>query len=93
MLYLKGISSGVFSEALAVLPGPDAEGMSSSTITRLKASWWEEYEAWSKRDLKIKRYVYMWADGVYFTPRLGGDRHCMVTTQVVVLLKRLQSSE
>jgi len=77
-LYLKGISTGDFSEALAALLGPDAEGLSSSTITRLKAAWWEEYEAWRKRDLKGKRYVYIWADGVYLTPRLDGDRQCML---------------
>lgn len=77
-LYLKGISTGDFGEALAALLGPDAEGLSSSTITRLKATWWEEYEAWRKRDLADKRYVYIWADGVYFTPRLDGDRQCML---------------
>ena len=77
-LYLKGISTGDFSEALAALLGPDAEGLSSSTITRLKAAWWEEYETWRKRDLTGKRYVYIWADGVYFTPRLDGDRQCML---------------
>jgi len=68
-LYLKGISTGDFSEALAALLGPDAEGLSASTITRLKATWWGEYETWRKRDLSGKRYVYIWADGVYFTPR------------------------
>ena len=77
-LYLKGISTGDFSEALAALLGPDAEGLSSSTITRLKAAWWDEYEIWRKRDLTGKRYVYIWADGVYFTPRLDGDRQCML---------------
>jgi transposase-like protein len=77
-LYLKGISTGDFSEALAALLGPDAEGLSASTITRLKATWWSEYEAWNKRDLTAKRYVYIWADGVYFAPRLDGDRQCML---------------
>ena len=77
-LYLKGISTGDFSEALAALVGPDAEGLSSSTITRLKADWWEDYEAWRKRDLTGKRYVYFWADGVYFTPRLDDDRQCLL---------------
>ena len=77
-LYLKGISTGDFSEALAALLGPNAEGLSSSTITRLKASWWEEYQGWRKRDLTGKRYVYIWADGVYFTPRLDDDRQCML---------------
>lgn len=77
-LYLKGISTGDFGEALAALLGPDAEGLSASTITRLKASWWEEYETWRKRDLTGKRYVYIWADGVYFNPRLDDDRQCML---------------
>jgi transposase-like protein len=77
-LYLKGISTGDFSEALAALLGPDAEGLSSSPIARLKATWWDEYEVWRKRDLKSRRYVYIWADGVYFTPRLDGDRQCML---------------
>lgn len=52
--------------------------MSSSTITQLEATWWDEYETWRKRDLKAKRYVYIWADGVYLTPRLDGDRQCML---------------
>ena len=77
-LYLKGISTGDFSEALAALLGPDAEGLSASTITRLKATWWEEYQIWRKRDLTAKRYVYIWADGVYFSPRLDDDRQCML---------------
>ena len=54
-LYMKGISTGDFSEALASLVGPDANGLSSSTITRLKSTWWDEYEAWCKRDLSVKR--------------------------------------
>ena len=70
-LYLKGISTGDFSEALAALLGPDAPGLSASTITRLKADWWDDYERWSKRDLSARRYVYFWADGVYFTPANG----------------------
>ena len=77
-LYLKGISTGDFSEALAALLGPDAEGLSASTISRLKGVWWEEFESWRKRDLTGKRYVYIWADGVYFTPRLDDDRQCML---------------
>ena len=72
-LYLKGISTGDFSEALASLVGPDADGLSASTITRLKATWWDEYEVWRKQDLTGKRYVYIWADGVYFNPRLDDD--------------------
>jgi putative transposase len=38
-LYLKGVSTGDFSEALAALLGPDARGVSASTISRLKESW------------------------------------------------------
>ena len=57
-LYLKGISTGDFSEALAALSGPDALGLSASTITRLKADWREDYERWSKRDLSARRYVH-----------------------------------
>ena len=72
-LYLKGISSGDFSEALAALLGPDAPGLTASTIGRLKAVWWDEYEAWQKRDLSARRYVYFWADGVYFSPRMDHD--------------------
>lgn len=77
-LYLKGISTGDFSEALGALLGPDAEGLSSSTITRLKAAWWDDFVQWRKRDLTTKRYVYFWADGIYFTPRLDDDRQCML---------------
>jgi transposase-like protein len=57
-LYLKGISTGDFSKALAALLGPDAPGLSASTITRLKADWWDDYERWSKRDLSARNYVY-----------------------------------
>jgi putative transposase len=72
-LYLKGISTGDFSEALVALLGPEAPGLSASTVVRLKEVWQGEYEAWSKRSLVGKRYVYFWADGVYFNVRLGGD--------------------
>ena len=77
-LYLKGISSGGFGEALSALLGPDAPGLSASTIARLKALWWEQYVAWQKRDLSAKRYVYFWADGVYFSPRLDHERQCIL---------------
>ena len=77
-LYLKGISTGDFGEALAALLGPEAEGLSASTITRLKASWAQDFDAWCKRDLSSRRHVYLWADGVYFKPRLDGDRQCML---------------
>ncbi len=77
-LYLKGISSGGFGEALSALLGPDAPGLSASTIARLKTLWWEQYVAWQKRDLSAKRYVYFWADGVYFSPRLDHERQCIL---------------
>ncbi len=80
-LYLKGISTGDFSEALQALLGPDAAGLSASTITRLKAGWEQEYKDWSKRSLRSKRYVYLWADGVYFNIRLedpGNSRQCIL---------------
>ena len=77
-LYLKGISSGDFSEALVALLGPDAPGLAASTIGRLKAVWWDEYEAWQKRDLSARRYVYFWADGVYFSPRMEPDKQCVL---------------
>ena len=77
-LYLKGISSGQFEEALAVLLGSDAPGLSATTIRRLVAVWQEEHERWQSRDLSTKRYVYVWADGVYFTPRLEHDKQCIL---------------
>jgi putative transposase len=76
-LNLKGVSTGDFSEALAALVGPRAKGL-SATVTRLKAVWQQEYEAWNKRSLADKRYVYVWADGVYFNIRLEEDRQCIL---------------
>jgi len=61
-LYLKGISTGDFSEALAVLVGKDASGLSAPTISRLKSIWQGDLEQWQKRDLFDKRFVYIWAD-------------------------------
>src|SRR5512135_1318598 len=77
-LYLKGISTGDFSEALQALLGPDAPGLSAATVTRLKAAWEAEHEAWSKRSLKGKHYVYVWTDGVHFNIRLEGGRQCIL---------------
>ena len=77
-LYLKGISTGGFGEALAALLGPDAPGLSPTTITRLKMAWADEYERWTRRDLSAKRYVYFWADGIYFRPRLDHDKQCLL---------------
>lgn len=77
-LYLKGISTGDFSEALAALLGPDAPGLSASTVARLKESWQEDYEAWRQRDLSEKRYVYLWADGIHMHVRLDNDQCLLV---------------
>lgn len=78
-LYLKGVSTGDFSEALAALLGPEAPGLSATTITRLKAVWEQEQTAWSMRNLEGKRYVYVWADGVHFSIRLdSGERLCIL---------------
>ena len=72
-LYLKGISTNDFPEALQSLLGTDAKGLSASTITRLKSGWEEEYSEWSKRSLAGKRYVYMWADGIYSNIRFNDN--------------------
>ena len=77
-LYLKGVSTGDVSEALAALLGPDAKGLSATTVTRLKGLWEQEYQDWSKRSLAGKQYVYVWADGVYFNIRLEGGRQCIL---------------
>ncbi len=77
-LYLKGISSGDFSEALASLLGAQAKGLSASTISRLKAKWIEDHQQWQKRSLAGKRYVYLWADGIYFNIRNENDRQCIL---------------
>jgi len=77
-LYLKGVSTGDFSEALAALLGPDAKGLSPTTVTRLKGLWEQEYHDWGKRSLAGKQYVYVWADGVHFNIRLEGGRQCIL---------------
>jgi len=84
VLYLRGLSTGDFSEALEALLGPEAAGFSATTITRLLKVWQEEYEAWHKRSLAGKEYVYIWADGVYFNIRLEEDRlACLVIVGVL----------
>lgn len=71
-------STGQFAEALAALLGPEAPGLSATTVRRLTESWQEEREHWQKRDLSARRYVYLWGDGVYFTPRLEHERQCLM---------------
>jgi transposase-like protein len=77
-LYLKGVSTGQFAEALAALLGPDAPGLSAATVRRLAEAWQEEHGRWRRRDLSTRRYVYLWADGVHFTPRLDHERQCLL---------------
>lgn len=76
-LYLKGISTGDFTEALSALVGRDAPGLSPSTISRLKTIWEKEYQEWQSRDLSEKHYVYIWADGVYCNVRMD-DKQCIL---------------
>ncbi|MHC2385033.1 transposase-like protein [Bradyrhizobium liaoningense] len=70
VLYLRGISTGDFQEALSALLGKDAPNLSPSVIAGLKADWQVEYERWQRRDLSARRYVYIWADGVYLQARI-----------------------
>jgi transposase-like protein len=78
VLYLKGISTGDFSEALEAILGPNAAGLSATNIVRLKEGWQKDYETWAGRDLVGKRYVYWWADGIHFNVRLEPDRPCVL---------------
>jgi putative transposase len=77
-LYLKGVSTSDFPEALSALVGGDAKGLSANTVTRLKQEWEREEETWSKRSLADKEYVYIWVDGVHFNIRLEEDRQCIL---------------
>lgn len=77
-LYLKGVSTGDFTDALQAILGPGCPGQSASTVTRLKGVWEQEYEAWSKRSLEGKEYVYVWADGIHANIRLEEDRQCLL---------------
>jgi transposase-like protein len=78
LLYLKGISTGDFTEALEGTLGEGASGLSPTNIVRLKASWENDYKEWCQRDLRAKRFVYWWADGVYFNVRLDEERTCVL---------------
>jgi transposase-like protein len=78
ILYLKGISTGDFEDALIALLGRDAGGLSASTIGRLKEAWSEEHVRWSKRDLSAKRYIYFWVDGIHVQARLEDTAQCLL---------------
>jgi putative transposase len=77
-LYLKGVSTGDFSDALKALVGPECPGLSATTVTRLKSVWEEEFREWNERSLEGKQYLYVWADGVHFNIRLEEDRQCIL---------------
>ena len=78
ILYLKGVSTGDFAEALMALLGKDAPGLSASTIARLKDVWSDEHARWEKRDLSAKSYVYWWVDGIHVQARLEDDAQCLL---------------
>jgi putative transposase len=78
VLYLRGISTGDFQAALAALLGQDAPNLSPAVISRLTAEWQGEYERWQKRDLSARRYVYVWADGVFLQARMEDHGECML---------------
>jgi transposase-like protein len=73
VLYLRGISTGDMQKALAALLGKDAPNLSPAVLARLKSDWQEEYERWKGRDLSARRYVYIWADGVYLQVRMATE--------------------
>ena len=77
-LYLRGISTGDMQEALSVLLGPATKGLSPAVVSRLKAQWTQDYQAWSQCDLSAERYVYVWADGIYSTLRGEEERLCLL---------------
>ena len=78
ILYLRGISSGDLQEALSALLGKDAPNLSPAVLGRLKASWQEEFDRWQGRDLSARRYVYIWADGVYLQARMEVEKQCIL---------------
>jgi len=78
VLYLRGISTGDFQEALAALLGKDAPNLSPAVIGRLKDEWQADYDRWQRRDLSARHYVYIWADGVYLQARMEDDAACML---------------
>lgn len=77
-LYLKGISTGDFSDALSAILGPQVGGLSATNIVRLKECWKQDYANWRKRDLSGSQYVYIWVDGIHFNVRLDDERSCIL---------------
>jgi transposase-like protein len=90
-LYLKGVSTGDFSDALQSVTGGPVTGLSANTIVRLKETWSKDFEAWSTRDLSSKRYIYLWADGIHVNVRLEdqeNQRQC-----ILVLMAATEAGE
>lgn len=101
-LYLKGVSTGDFTEALSALLGKDAPGLSASTVSRLKDAWSDELKQWQQRSLKGKEYVYFWVDGIHFGARLEDAAQCMLviigatkhgTKELIALVDGYRESE
>ena len=78
VLYLRGVSTGDFQEALAAILGTDAPNLSPTVISRLTGEWQQDYDRWQRRDLSARRYVYIWADGVYLQARMEAQAECML---------------
>lgn len=78
VLYLRGVSTGDFQDALTALLGADAPNLSPGVISRLTAGWQDDYDRWQRRDLSARRYVYIWADGVYLQARMEPQAECML---------------
>ena len=90
VLYLRGISTGDFQEALTALLGKDAPNLSPAVISRLTAEWQGEYERWQNRDLSARRYVYVWADGVFLQARMEDHGECMLVLLGATAGRRLR---
>jgi transposase-like protein len=78
VLYLRGISTGDFQEAFSAILGTDAPNLSPSVISRLTGEWQKEYDRWQRRDLSARRYVYIWADGIYLQARMEPQAECIL---------------
>lgn len=78
VLYLKGLSTGDFIEALEPIVGPEAKNLSPSVVSRLKSNWSAELDQWRKSDLSKKKYVYFWADGIYLSARMEHEKQCVL---------------
>jgi len=78
LLYLQGISTNHFQQALAPILGENAKNLSAQVICRLKETWHAELALWRSRSLSDKHYVYWWIDGIYLTARIESEKTCML---------------